>query len=64
MAKSQCFRARLLSAMYVRFAVPDLETVPFRVLKREADYEIREVEVNLVISFTFLFEADQFSLHA
>ncbi|OEL25766.1 Heme-binding-like protein [Dichanthelium oligosanthes] len=25
-------------------SVPDLETVPFRVLKREADYEIREVE--------------------
>jgi hypothetical protein len=27
------------------FAVPDLETVPFRLLKREAEYEIREVEV-------------------
>ncbi|CAD6244449.1 unnamed protein product [Miscanthus lutarioriparius] len=25
-------------------SVPDLETVPFRVLKREAEYEIREVE--------------------
>ena len=30
---------------YVLFAVPDLETVPFRVLKREAEYEIREGEV-------------------
>jgi hypothetical protein len=27
------------------FAVPDLETVPFRLLKREVEYEIREVEV-------------------
>lgn len=46
--------------MYVRFAVPDLETVPFRVLKREADYEIREVEVIVVISFTFLFHFSLF----
>ena len=37
--------------MCVLLAVPDLETVPFRVLKREADYEIREVEVIVVISF-------------
>jgi hypothetical protein len=37
--------------MHVRLAVPDLETVPFRVLKREADYEIREVEVIVVINF-------------
>ena len=25
--------------------VPDLETVPFKVLRREGDYEIREVKV-------------------
>jgi hypothetical protein len=31
-------------------SVPDLETVPFRVLKREEEYEIREVEV-IVISY-------------
>jgi hypothetical protein len=29
--------------------VPDLETVPFCVLKREAEYEIREVEVIVLI---------------
>jgi len=33
--------------------VPDLETVPFRVLKREAEYEIREVEVIVLICFRF-----------
>lgn len=33
------------------FAVPDLETVPFRVLKREAEYEIRQVEVIVVIIY-------------
>ncbi|PUZ75941.1 hypothetical protein GQ55_1G250200 [Panicum hallii var. hallii] len=33
-------------------SVPDLETVPFRVLKREADYEIREVESYFVAETT------------
>lgn len=33
-------------------AVPDLETVPFRVLKREAEYEIREVESYYVAETT------------
>uniref|UniRef100_K3YV57 SOUL heme-binding protein n=1 Tax=Setaria italica TaxID=4555 RepID=K3YV57_SETIT len=39
-------------SMRVHFAVPDLETVPFRVLKREADYEIREVESYFVAETT------------
>ncbi|KAG2658834.1 hypothetical protein PVAP13_1KG318800 [Panicum virgatum] len=38
--------------MCVLLAVPDLETVPFRVLKREADYEIREVESYFVAETT------------
>uniref|UniRef100_A0A0D9YT70 SOUL heme-binding protein n=1 Tax=Oryza glumipatula TaxID=40148 RepID=A0A0D9YT70_9ORYZ len=33
-------------------SVPDLETVPFRVLKREAEYEIREVESYYVAETT------------
>ncbi|KAJ1279386.1 hypothetical protein BS78_04G152100 [Paspalum vaginatum] len=33
-------------------SVPDLETVPFRVLKREADYEIREVESYFIAETT------------
>ncbi|KAF8686656.1 hypothetical protein HU200_043485 [Digitaria exilis] len=33
-------------------SVPDLETVPFRVLKREAEYEIREVESYFVAETT------------
>uniref|UniRef100_A0A0D9VGN0 Carbonic anhydrase n=2 Tax=Leersia perrieri TaxID=77586 RepID=A0A0D9VGN0_9ORYZ len=33
-------------------SVPDLETVPFRVLKREAEYEIREVESYYVVETT------------
>jgi hypothetical protein len=37
--------------MRVHFAVPDVESVPFQVLKREADYEVREVEVIFVTSF-------------
>lgn len=40
-----------MNEIHVPFAVPDLETVPFRVLKREADYEIREVEVIVLICF-------------
>lgn len=36
-------------------AVPDLETVPFRVLKREAEYEIREVEVTICFPSIELF---------
>ncbi|KAK3158096.1 hypothetical protein QOZ80_2AG0132860 [Eleusine coracana subsp. coracana] len=33
-------------------SVPDLETIPFRVLKREADYEIREVESYFIAETT------------
>ncbi|XP_066318529.1 heme-binding-like protein At3g10130, chloroplastic [Miscanthus floridulus] len=33
-------------------SVPDLETVPFRVLKREAEYEIREVESYFIAETT------------
>ncbi|CAL4969019.1 unnamed protein product [Urochloa decumbens] len=33
-------------------SVPDLETVPFRILKREADYEIREVESYFIAETT------------
>jgi hypothetical protein len=35
------------------FAVPDLETVLFRILKCEAEYEIREVEVIVLICGRF-----------
>lgn len=42
--------------MYIFGVVPDLETVKFKVLSRRDQYEIREVEVLLTVSF-FVFIA-------
>ncbi|KAG8059065.1 hypothetical protein GUJ93_ZPchr0002g24451 [Zizania palustris] len=47
---SRRFEARSLEEALM--SVPDLETVPFRVLKREAEYEIREVESYYVAETT------------
>ncbi|XP_062219217.1 heme-binding-like protein At3g10130, chloroplastic [Phragmites australis] len=47
---SRRFEARTLEEALM--SVPDLETVPFRVLKREAEYEIREVESYFIAETT------------